>query len=73
MSRWRRGKLRSGILDCSPASLLAISKEDIDSELDDLHSVLSIPSDRDSPVQLFHLSFHDFLLGFKDGFGLTRL
>ena len=49
----------------SLASLLAISKEDIDCHLDDLHSVLSIPSDQDSPVRLLHLSFRDFLLGSK--------
>ena len=46
----------------SLASLLDISKEDIDSRLDGLHSVLSIPSDRDFPVRLLHLSFRDFLL-----------
>jgi len=50
----------------SLASLLAICKEDIDSTLDDLHSVFSIPSDQESPVQLLHLSFHDFLIGFKE-------
>ena len=50
----------------SLANLLAISKEDIDSVLDDLHSVLSIPSDQDFPVRLLHLSFRDFLLGFKE-------
>jgi len=50
----------------SLASLLAISKEDIDSTLDDLHSVLSIPSDQESPVRLLHLSFRDFLVGFTE-------
>ena len=49
----------------SLASLLAICKEDIDSGLDDLHSVLSISSDQDSPIRLLHLSFRDFLLGYK--------
>ena len=46
----------------SLASLLGIPKEDIDIILDGLHSVLSIPSDRDFPVRLLHLSFRDFLL-----------
>jgi hypothetical protein len=46
----------------SLARLLGISKEDVDSRLDDLHSVLSIPSDQGSPVRLLHLSFRDFLL-----------
>jgi len=45
----------------SLARLLAISQEDIHTMLDDLHSVLSIPSDRDSPIRLLHLSFRDFL------------
>jgi hypothetical protein len=46
----------------SLASLLNISKEDIDSRLHYLHSVLNVPSDPDSPVRLLHLSFRDFLL-----------
>ena len=46
----------------SLASLLGISEKDVDKKLIFLHSVLSIPSDRDSPVRLLHLSFRDFLL-----------
>jgi hypothetical protein len=46
----------------SLAKLLDISKKDIDSRLHYLHSVLNIPSDRDCPVRLLHLSFRDFLL-----------
>jgi len=46
----------------SLASLLDFSKEDVESQLDHLYSVLSIPSDRDYPVRLLHLSFRDFLL-----------
>jgi NACHT domain len=46
----------------SLANLLDISKEYVDNILDGLHSVLSIPSYRDSPVRLLHLSFRDFLL-----------
>ena len=46
----------------SLASLLGIPNEDVDKRLHRLHSVLSIPSDRNSPVRLLHLSFRDFLL-----------
>lgn len=46
----------------SLAILLDILKTDIDCRLDHLHSVLSIPSDPDSPVRLLHLSFRDFLV-----------
>jgi hypothetical protein len=46
----------------SLAHLLGIDKHDIDCRLDLLHSVLSIPSDPDSPVRLLHLSFRDFLV-----------
>jgi hypothetical protein len=44
------------------ARLLGISEKDVDSRLQRLHSVLRIPSNRDSPIQLLHLSFRDFLL-----------
>ncbi|KAJ9656035.1 hypothetical protein H2201_008661 [Coniosporium apollinis] len=46
----------------SLASLLNIPEEDVTCSLDSLHSVLSIPTDRDAPVRLLHLSFRDFLL-----------
>jgi hypothetical protein len=46
----------------SLACLLSIDKVVIDCRLDLLHSVLSIPSDADSPVRLLHLSFRDFLV-----------
>jgi len=46
----------------SLASLLATSKEDIRCTLDNLHSVLSIPNDENTPVRLLHLSFRDFLV-----------
>jgi len=46
----------------SLASLLDISKTDIDSRLRFLHSVLNIPSDQELPVRLLHLSFRDFLV-----------
>jgi hypothetical protein len=46
----------------SLANILDIRKEDVDSRLHFLHSVLNIPSDRDTPVRLLHRSFRDFLL-----------
>jgi hypothetical protein len=46
----------------SLARLLGISKGKVDSRIDLLHSVLSIPSNPDIPVRLLHLSFRDFLL-----------
>jgi hypothetical protein len=44
------------------ASLLGIPRKTVECKLDSLHSVLSIPTDRDSPVRLLHLSFREFLL-----------
>ncbi|KAM9873934.1 vegetative incompatibility protein HET-E-1 [Verticillium dahliae] len=41
--------------------LLGVSPHIVDSRLDMLHSVLSVPSD-DSPVRLLHLSFRDYLV-----------
>ncbi|OGM44087.1 NACHT and WD40 domain protein [Aspergillus bombycis] len=46
----------------SLASLLEISSSDVNRRLDYLHSVLSIPPDQDTPIQIFHQSFRDFLL-----------
>jgi len=46
----------------SLAGLLGIDIEIIYCRLNSLHSILSIPPDRDSPVRLLHLSFRDFLL-----------
>ena len=42
--------------------LLSISIDDIQNQVRNLHSVLSIPSHIDSPIRTFHLSFHDFLV-----------
>lgn len=42
--------------------LLEVDNEEIDTHLGLLHSVLSIPSSEESPVRIFHLSFHDFLV-----------
>ena len=44
------------------ASLLGIPRKTVECKLDLLHSLLSIPTNRDSPVRLLHLSFRDFLL-----------
>lgn len=46
----------------SLAGLLALPPDDIEDQLDFLHSVLNIPSDPTMPVQLLHLSFRDFLV-----------
>jgi NACHT domain len=46
----------------SLSHLLGIPKQDIDCELDLLHSVLDIPYNAETPIKLFHLSFRDFLV-----------
>ena len=46
----------------SICSLLRIQKDDIDSRLRLLHSVISVPSETDSPIRIFHLSFRNFLV-----------
>jgi hypothetical protein len=46
----------------SLARLLNTSRNIIDNILDLLHSVLNVPSLSNSPVQLLHLSFRDFLV-----------
>jgi hypothetical protein len=42
--------------------LVGKEPDDIKLRLDQLHSVLSVPTNFDSPVRLLHLSFRDFLL-----------
>ncbi|KLJ11401.1 hypothetical protein EMPG_09706 [Blastomyces silverae] len=42
-------------------SILDLSSTDITEILESLHSVLDIPDDEDLPIQLFHLSFRDFV------------
>lgn len=46
----------------SIATLINIHKGIVSRRLDPLHSVLLIPSDKDSPVRTLHLSFTEFLL-----------
>lgn len=41
--------------------LLGVSQETIEVRLDQLHSVLDVPSSQKLPVRPFHLSFRDFL------------
>jgi len=53
--------LASPLSTTSLSRLLNIPKARVDHTLDLLHSVLSIPSNSDTPVRLFHLSFRDFL------------
>ncbi|RFU81030.1 wd40 repeat [Trichoderma arundinaceum] len=49
---------------CTPslARLFAMPLDVIEDQLDLLHSVLFVPSDRSTPVRLLHLSFRDFLV-----------
>jgi WD40 repeat protein/Mrp family chromosome partitioning ATPase len=46
----------------SLSRLLQIPRRKIDHQLRLLHSVLSVPSNPDAPVTLFHLSFREFLV-----------
>lgn len=48
------------------AELLEIRRSAVDTKLDLLYSVLSVPSDPTSPVRLLHLSFRDFLTRCKE-------
>lgn len=44
------------------SSFLGIGADQISNRLDSFLSVLSVPSDRDQPVRILHLSFRDFLV-----------
>lgn len=54
--------LEAPLSTASLAHLLHISKEDVISMLDSLHSVLIIPDRGDAPVRLLHPSFREFLV-----------
>ena len=54
--------LASPLSTAALARLIRVPKGVIDDRLDLLHSVLSVPSELDTPVRLLHLSFRDFLL-----------
>ncbi|KAL2801555.1 WD domain protein [Aspergillus granulosus] len=57
--------LKSPLSVTSISKLMGISTISINTRLNSLHSVLSIPNDETLPVRLFHLSFRDFLLNSK--------
>ncbi len=61
--------LASPLSTFSLARLLAVPLDNVEDELDLLHSVLSIPADQSMPVRLFHLSFRDFLVDPDKGKG----
>lgn len=54
--------LKSPLSSVSLARLLQLPLEDIQCRLDSLHSVLSVPNNKDAPVRLLHLSFREFLI-----------
>ncbi|KAL4862105.1 hypothetical protein BDV12DRAFT_49827 [Aspergillus spectabilis] len=54
--------LESPLSVTSLSKLMGISMNSINTRLNSLHSVMSIPNDDTMPVRLFHLSFRDFLL-----------
>ncbi|KAJ6086507.1 WD40 repeat-like protein, partial [Penicillium canescens] len=47
---------------------LGIRADQISNRLDSFRSVLSVPSDRDHPIRILHLSFRDFLVQSKSRF-----
>ncbi|KAF3913701.1 hypothetical protein AA313_de0203191 [Arthrobotrys entomopaga] len=54
--------LEAPIPRVSLSELIGMEDEVVDYRLNPLHSILSIPSDPDLPIQTFHLSFRDFLV-----------
>jgi hypothetical protein len=54
--------LESPLSTTSLACLLQVPKEEVKCQLNSLHSVLSVPHDKNAPVRLLHLSFRDFLV-----------
>lgn len=54
--------LESPLSTSALARILQVSKDAVYSQLDMLHSVLSIPMSPESPVRLLHLSFREFLV-----------
>ncbi|EOA90843.1 uncharacterized protein SETTUDRAFT_102068 [Exserohilum turcica Et28A] len=54
--------LESPLSAISLARLLQVPQEEIQCRLDPLHSVLSVPDNKDAPIRLLHLSFREFLL-----------
>ncbi|KAF4336041.1 vegetatible incompatibility het-e-1 [Fusarium beomiforme] len=58
--------LASPLSIVSLAKLLSIDARDISGQIDPLRSVLDVPKD-DSPIQLLHLSFRDYVLSDSAG------
>jgi hypothetical protein len=54
--------LESPLSITSLACLLQLSREEVKCRLDSLHSVLSVPNDKDVSVRPLHLSFREFLV-----------
>ncbi|RAK86488.1 hypothetical protein BO79DRAFT_177352 [Aspergillus costaricaensis CBS 115574] len=54
--------LESPLSIASLSKLINMKESLIRTRLDSLHSVLSIPKDKNRPVRMFHLSFREFLL-----------
>jgi hypothetical protein len=54
--------LESPLSTSSLACLLRVPKEEVKCRLDSLHSVLSVPHNKNAPVRLLHLSFREFLV-----------
>lgn len=54
--------LESPLSIASLARLLKVPQKEIECRLDALHSVLSVPDNKDVPVRLLHLSFREFLI-----------
>ena len=54
------------------SSLLGLSLADVGQVLEPLHSVLRVPNDLNSPVQILHKSFKDFLLESKHEFSIDN-
>jgi len=59
--------LANPLSKASLARLLGAPLSDVEDQLDLLHSVLSVPLDRCSPVRLLHLSFREFLIDPEKG------
>ncbi|KAJ6189996.1 hypothetical protein N7519_000017 [Penicillium mononematosum] len=60
------------IILATPLSINSLShlidreSDDVKCRLDQLHSVLSVPNNFDTPVRILHLSFRDFLLDHRE-------
>ncbi|PWY66380.1 putative WD-repeat protein [Aspergillus sclerotioniger CBS 115572] len=56
----------------SLALLLELNTYEISETLASLHSVLNIPSERETPVRILHLSFRDYLLATQSRFHINE-